>query len=73
MEAEKIHRFLAGKPIHDIHDWKESLQRADAFANREEASKIGGWLNSMFGRWILAATCETTQRVKLKPLNTVNE
>lgn len=50
MEAGKIHRFLAGKPIHDIYDWKESLQRADAFANREEASKIGGWLNSMFGR-----------------------
>ncbi len=50
MEAEKVHRFLAGKPIYNILDWGETLQRSEAFQNPGEASKIGAWLDEMFGR-----------------------
>ena len=50
MEAEQIHRLLAGKRMYDIQDWKENLQRSGAFQSFEEASKLGVWLNEMFGR-----------------------
>ncbi len=50
MEAEKVHCYLAGKPIYNIQDWKETLRRSDAFQNPDEASMLGSWLNDMFGK-----------------------
>ena len=50
LEAETIKNFLAGQPVHQVHDWEETLQDSHAFENCEDSIRLGEWLNVMFGR-----------------------